>query len=409
MGFGPAFGSASGKGLEFDSYEERDAFFSVNLALLYNGLPITVYVGDGTVESLYWDGTNKPTSYDSTLWEKASVRAGTGSFELDQAITLSAGGENVPFYSNATDKFYHPGWQSYVSGRDGHLSRRKEDEVGVAVQSDVDTNITNPDWAQTIAALRPIVSPGSDDEDGTVLNWVEYTFDSSSALTNIKLQSFLNDVLFLEAKYPVVTPDGGGIARLVLPNPFDSFVGQMFRNVVTSKDGDVVLKGNPSNVPYIKAGLQFFDDLPVATFPDLDRAVGQLILDSPTSVSLSVINQPYKITGTYSDGGTNREFATSAGGILEYTGEDGRFLVNGTSDLEVNKASRVTYMLYVNGTLVTGAETPHDFASNSKIENISITRIVDVSNGDEIEVYAKSDTVNTNIDVNDLSVNFVRI
>lgn len=122
---------------------------------------------------------------------------------------------------------------------------------------------------------------------------------------------------------------------------------------------------------------------------------GQIYLSTPLAKELVVADQYYKIPGAFTVADFGR-FECSTAGVLTFKGDGGIFLLNGVSDVQVDKACKTTYGLYINGSLVSGAETPHDFAATSKIANISITALLEnLANGDEMEVYAKSDTANT--------------
>lgn len=131
---------------------------------------------------------------------------------------------------------------------------------------------------------------------------------------------------------------------------------------------------------------------------------GFLHLDTPASLSLVNAGQYYQMPGTFTAADYGR-FETTAAGVLTFTGVGGVFLLNGVSDVQVDKACKTTYGLHRNGTLVPGAETPHTFAASAKVENISITAILDIlEQGDELRVYAKSDTANTLLTPSTLNV-----
>ena len=99
------------------------------------------------------------------------------------------------------------------------------------------------------------------------------------------------------------------------------------------------------------------------------------------------------------------------GGTLKKENKGGVFLINGVSDLEVNKAVSITYALFVNGVEAPGESTPHTFTSQSKIENISITSIADISEGDEIDIRVKGDgiAINVNATIRKLDVTFLQV
>ena len=131
---------------------------------------------------------------------------------------------------------------------------------------------------------------------------------------------------------------------------------------------------------------------------------GQIRLTSPNPTTLTTIDQYYQLLGTF-DNGVARNFSINPDGTLTCL-KAGPYLVNGVSDLEVDKACKITYGLHINDTLVDIAQTPHDFSSANKTSNISITGIVPLNVGDEITIWARSDTATTEITVNTLFVTF---
>jgi hypothetical protein len=117
----------------------------------------------------------------------------------------------------------------------------------------------------------------------------------------------------------------------------------------------------------------------------------------------------YKITGTWVDGtDCNQGFTYDGTGKLTYNGQSGvHFLFNGQSDVEASKVCEITYALYKNGVIVTGAETPHSFHTANQVANIGITNIFPLQQGDYLEVYCKSDTAATDIISNTLMITFL--
>ena len=117
---------------------------------------------------------------------------------------------------------------------------------------------------------------------------------------------------------------------------------------------------------------------------------GQATLTTPVSMTPLVADTFEECPGVWADGDAH-DFTTSAAGLLTYSGSDGKaFLFNGVSDLEVAVADTVTYALYKNGVYVPTTETPHTFTAPAKTENISITAIVTLDNGDALRVWIKS-------------------
>jgi hypothetical protein len=136
-------------------------------------------------------------------------------------------------------------------------------------------------------------------------------------------------------------------------------------------------------------------------FPNNYR--GQMQLTTDTTLAFAAIDTYEKIAGVWTDSCLFK-FTFDATGILTYTGPYACFLFNGVSDLQVDKACNVSFALYKNGALVTGAETPHTFTSAAKTSNISITRICTLETGDTIEVYAKSDDDTATATIKSLSI-----
>ena len=116
----------------------------------------------------------------------------------------------------------------------------------------------------------------------------------------------------------------------------------------------------------------------------------------------------YKVGGTWSDGNCLEGFTIDGSGKITYTGESGTVLLfNGVSDLSSDKVATITYALYKNGVLVTGAETPVSAEHANGIMNISITNFVPAQQYDYYEVYVKSDTANTIVTHNTLFLTFL--
>ena len=133
---------------------------------------------------------------------------------------------------------------------------------------------------------------------------------------------------------------------------------------------------------------------------------GQLRLTVTATTTTGTAGDYTKILGTFANG-SSKNFTVS-GNKLIYNGPSGQdFLFSGASDVEVDKACILTYGLYVNDALVAGAETPHTFVAASKISNISITAIVTLNHGDEIDVYVKSSVDTTVVDPTTLIITFL--
>lgn len=133
---------------------------------------------------------------------------------------------------------------------------------------------------------------------------------------------------------------------------------------------------------------------------------GQLKLTAGSPVLLAVIDNYYKVAGTYGDGECHC-FELDATGRLTYRGENAcTFLFVGTSDVLADKTCTIHYGLYLNGEVISGEETPATFEHANSYKNISINRIVTLNPNDYVEVHAKSDTTNTTITPSTLALTF---
>lgn len=115
---------------------------------------------------------------------------------------------------------------------------------------------------------------------------------------------------------------------------------------------------------------------------------------SASATVITAAETYYPLSGVFADG-NNVNFVLSASGTIKYTGTGGNFFLVGNSDLEVDKAGRITYALEKNTVTDTTTVTPHDFTSTSKIEAIGINRIVNLTSNDRLRVVVKSDQSGT--------------
>lgn len=68
-----------------------------------------------------------------------------------------------------------------------------------------------------------------------------------------------------------------------------------------------------------------------------DNERGVINLSTASTTLLASIDTYYQINGDFSDG-LNNDFTLASDGTLTYIGEGGEFLLNGVSDLAVDKA-----------------------------------------------------------------------
>lgn len=103
------------------------------------------------------------------------------------------------------------------------------------------------------------------------------------------------------------------------------------------------------------------------------------------------------------------EFSSSSGTLLYTNGAAKDFIINGTSDLEVNKATDITFALVVDGTPVPTELTVTSFTAAGKKRNISITAKAELTDTNEVEIWMRGDgaTSGVTVTVNKLDVTFL--
>ena len=128
---------------------------------------------------------------------------------------------------------------------------------------------------------------------------------------------------------------------------------------------------------------------------------------SPQNTTCTDADTYYKIEGTWGGAKCVGFERDGLGKLTCLTNSDTTYLFNGTSDVLVDKVAKITYALFVNGQLVEGAETPHDFTAASKTEGIAITGYPIFNTGDYIEVYVKSSAAGTVVTSESLIITFL--
>lgn len=101
-----AAGPAGSGGVErdFESVAARDDYYTVNFAMLMDGIPVTVNIGGSTVQHFEWIGGDNPTSYNSNQWDEVSYRTATESVEVGPDLELTSGGQQVFIRSSVTGR-----------------------------------------------------------------------------------------------------------------------------------------------------------------------------------------------------------------------------------------------------------------------------------------------------------------
>jgi hypothetical protein len=133
------------------------------------------------------------------------------------------------------------------------------------------------------------------------------------------------------------------------------------------------------------------------------KTYGQFRLSEAVNIVCEIAETFYKIDGEFANGQACA-FAIENNKLV-YKGASGRcFLLNGVSDLAVNKACEVAYVMYLNGVAVLSTTTPHTFTAAAKTSNISVTGIVVLNKGDTVETYVKTNDNDITVSVKTLAV-----
>jgi len=267
---------------------------------------------------------------DETLRTPRSIRVGTNSIELDLAHVISSSGENVTFSNEQSNILYHPMWQTYDVGESGALIRRRFTEVTFPIETTQDTNLTNPNWSTVVPPLQG--------EEGQTILYADIIFDTSSVTTNINFELQIEGVTFSIFRVPSVTPDPvTGVYRFNYEPFFDFYTGSTLTFIVTSDDGDVVLKGNGvTNRPAVTVQLRLWNDLNAAAQDDLTKPKGYATITNfdrignswesfgniPFDSTLSQVNHFKMVVAKSLNSNSNHEFRIVYGGTDPlYAGE----------------------------------------------------------------------------------------
>lgn len=227
----------------------------------------------------------------------AQFAAGTVSVGLHD---ISSGGENVVIVNRASNKKYSPVWQeiSENGSRETVIRVNEKNLQTNSYQTDISKDITNPSYSITLG------------EDLTIF---ETEYNAAAAQTNVHFnlreQGASEDIWRSKARDLKV-----GVNTYKLSVPLDLKAGVNYVLSAYSNDGDVVLKGNTSDIPYFKFKYQTYEDKPL--YPTDDNEVdsqhtwtgGKIntVLQQTTQVLQSDISQ--KISGIHVEDVDNNAF-----------------------------------------------------------------------------------------------------
>jgi len=119
----------------------------------------------------------------------------------------------------------------------------------------------------------------------------------------------------------------------------------------------------------------------------------QMALSAPVATTCTNANTYYKVVGTRWDGCSKNFTISDADDKITNTWWSWCFHFSGNSEVAVDKACDITYWLYRNWELVTWAETVHTFTWWARTHSISISKLIDIVNGDYFQVYVKTNDV----------------
>jgi len=130
---------------------------------------------------------------------------------------------------------------------------------------------------------------------------------------------------------------------------------------------------------------------------------GIIRLDSPDTTTMTDADTWYPVLGVFIDG-LNLGFSLATDGVLTHSGASGVFLMNGVSNVAVNKACKLTYGTYIDGVIVPRSESSIDFPSQAKTGLVGITDLVSINQGQTLQVHMKADTANVVASLDTLKV-----
>ena len=162
----------------------------------------------------------------------------TSTIRLGGAYSISSGGESVCITNIPKNEHFRIVSHDFLEiGNPKIIVNRLSTGEIIPTPIDAD-NIVNPDFQYV---TPPFLDPA---EDGQTVTYADIKFAEGSVKENIQVNIYINDVLFVENFFPAPPEVEPGIHRITYDNPIDIDVGDTFRAVITSKDGDVILKGD---------------------------------------------------------------------------------------------------------------------------------------------------------------------
>lgn len=199
-------------------------------------LPITSEAQENEV--LSFDAATGTLVGTGVFAKDGEMTVSTSTLNLGGAYSIASGGESVCVTNIPKGENFRVVAHDFTEiGNPKMIVNRLS--TGEIIPTPIDTDdIVNPDFQYV---TPPFLDPA---EDGQTVTYADLKFSEGSAITNIRVKVFINDVLFVENFFPEPPEVEAGIRRITYDNPIDIDVGDTFRAIITSDDGDVILKGD---------------------------------------------------------------------------------------------------------------------------------------------------------------------
>ena len=203
------------------------------------------------------------------------VESGVGTYRLARAHEITSAAENVTFRNTVTNTIFHPTWQTTTDTGDWASTQRTP--VGDLVsdfpfEADRSELVTNPNFEFTSLPennrlYRVMVEP-------------------TATIDNVRVRILQNNgTEFVDYWRSRPLSFVAGTPIDVAINPFiDLFGNTQYRAIVSSPDGDVILRGSAAGVPRLIIDYREWVDLPLAT----TQSLGQYRLDGTIEIDGNV-------------------------------------------------------------------------------------------------------------------------
>ncbi len=274
--------------LSFSSFTSRDNFFVTRPEMLENERPITVNVGNRTVQHFEWSGGSR-TSYDpvadADMWLDVSYRTATDSLELDQIFTVSGGGSQVFITNEGSGNAFFT-VQGFVG--DHRRSERRITAEGPFARQYTPSGANPPtefEFGGVRAASGTVAFNVNFDIQGSNPSLFGITFvpeeDYTGDLTyQISETDHDPDIVVFNQRLNVTLTQGVEFTQW-FKFPFESAVGDNLNaRLIKTGSGDLLVR--PENIasdrPYTTSHVRVYTDIEVTIPPKLAAQLSPVVL-----------------------------------------------------------------------------------------------------------------------------------